>query len=193
MILGLDAQESDLPAWVESGERRASKAEPTPVLNAIGTPEALRLGKTYAAPGSNWSVPRWDDPTGGARTRALPDAWLWRKTEQESDGQDAHGTFTEVVRVIRNMSGLLTRKSRLPAGRRERIDLAQNLALEFLNPVSIPAKTPRNLSSGVWESIRCPVGAGDFAGRWHYGRACGYCRRRIRPDLDFQIRRCLRR
>ena len=56
------------------------------------------------------------------------------ESEQESDGQDAHGTSTEIVRVIRNMSGLLTRRTRLPDGSRERVDPAQNLASEFPNP-----------------------------------------------------------
>lgn len=54
--------------------------------------------------------------------------------EQESGDQDAHGTSTEIVRVIRNMSGLVTRRNRLPDGKRERIDPAQKLAADFPNP-----------------------------------------------------------
>lgn len=54
--------------------------------------------------------------------------------EQEPGDQDAHGTSTEIVRVIRNMSGLVTRRVRLPDGKRGRIDPAKDLAAEYPNP-----------------------------------------------------------
>ena len=54
--------------------------------------------------------------------------------DQEEGGQDAHGTSEEIVRVIRNMSGLTVDVRRLPDGKRERIDRARKLAEEYTNP-----------------------------------------------------------
>ena len=51
--------------------------------------------------------------------------------EQDDGDQDAHGTSKEIERVIRNMSGLTVTRRRLPDGKRERIDRAQELAEEF--------------------------------------------------------------
>ena len=54
--------------------------------------------------------------------------------EQAEGGQDAHGTSEEIVRVIRNMSGLTVDVRRLPDGKRERIDRATKLAEEYTGP-----------------------------------------------------------
>ena len=55
-------------------------------------------------------------------------------TEQEDGGQDAQGTSEEIVRVIRNMSGLTVGVRRLPDGKRELVDQARKLAEECLDP-----------------------------------------------------------
>ena len=54
--------------------------------------------------------------------------------EQEDGGQDAQGTSVEIVRVIRNMSGLTVGVRRLPDGKRELVDLAKKLAEECTDP-----------------------------------------------------------
>ena len=54
--------------------------------------------------------------------------------EQEDGGQDAQGTSVEIVRVIRNMSGLTVRVRRLPDGKRELVDQAKKLAEEYTDP-----------------------------------------------------------
>lgn len=54
--------------------------------------------------------------------------------EQEDGDRDAQGTSTEIVRVIRNMSGLITSRHRLPDGKREVIDPAKDLAAQFTDP-----------------------------------------------------------
>jgi len=68
--------------------------------------------------------------------------WLTRppeeeNPEQEEGGQDAQGTSEEIVRVIRNMSGLPVGVRRLPDGKRELIDQAKQLAEEFTDPVTL--------------------------------------------------------
>lgn len=50
--------------------------------------------------------------------------------EQDEGSQDTHGTSEEIVRVIRNMSGLMFERRQLPNGRREWIDQARKLAEE---------------------------------------------------------------
>ena len=54
--------------------------------------------------------------------------------EQEAGGQDAQGTSEEIVRVIRNMSGLTRDVRRLPDGKRELVDQAKKLAEEYTDP-----------------------------------------------------------
>ena len=54
--------------------------------------------------------------------------------EQEEGGQDAQGTSEEIVRVIRNMSGLTVGVRRLPDGKRELVDQAKQLAEQFTDP-----------------------------------------------------------
>ena len=54
--------------------------------------------------------------------------------EREDGDRDVQGTSTEIVRVIRNMSGLITRRTRLPDGKRGRIDPAKDLAAQFPDP-----------------------------------------------------------
>ena len=57
--------------------------------------------------------------------------------EQEEGGQDAQGTSEEIVRVIRNMSGLPVGVRRLPDGKRELVDQAKQLAEEFTDPITL--------------------------------------------------------
>ena len=57
--------------------------------------------------------------------------------EQEEGGQDAQGTSEEIVRVIRNMSGLTVGVRRLPDGKRELADQAKQLAEEFTDPITL--------------------------------------------------------
>jgi len=54
--------------------------------------------------------------------------------DQKDGGQDAQGTSEEIVRVIRNMSGLTVVVRRLPDGKRERVDQAKKLAEEYTDP-----------------------------------------------------------
>ena len=54
--------------------------------------------------------------------------------EQDDGGQDAQGTSVEIVRVIRNMSGLTVGVRRLPDGKRELVDQAKKLAEEYTDP-----------------------------------------------------------
>ena len=57
--------------------------------------------------------------------------------EQEEGGQDAQGTSEEIVRVIRNMSGLTVGVRRLPDGKRDLADQAKQLAEEFTDPITL--------------------------------------------------------
>ena len=54
--------------------------------------------------------------------------------EREDGDRDVQGTSTEIVRVIRNMSELVTSRRRLPDGKREIIDPAKDLAAKFPDP-----------------------------------------------------------
>lgn len=54
--------------------------------------------------------------------------------EQEDGGQDAQGTSVEIVRVIRNMSGLTRDVRRSPDGNRELVDQAKKLAEKYTDP-----------------------------------------------------------
>ena len=56
---------------------------------------------------------------------------LGEEPEQVAGEQDSQGTSTEIGRAIRNMSGLTRTTTRLPDGKRERVDQAEKLADEF--------------------------------------------------------------
>ncbi len=74
---------------------------------------------------------------------------------QEADEQDAQGTSKEIIRVIRNMSGLTVDRERLPDGKRRSIDRAKNLADrlndasalsgEIMSKMRLPQRTKRQL------------------------------------------------
>lgn len=58
-------------------------------------------------------------------------------SEQAEAGPDAQGTSEEIVRVIRNMSGLTVSVRRLPDGKRELVDQAKLLAEESTDPSTL--------------------------------------------------------
>ena len=74
---------------------------------------------------------------------------------QEADEQDAQGTSKEIIRVIRNMSGLTVDRERQPDGKRRPIDRAKNLAGklndasalsgEIMAKMRLPQRTKRQL------------------------------------------------
>lgn len=74
---------------------------------------------------------------------------------QEADEQDAQGTSKEIIRVIRNMSGLTVDRERQPDGKRRSIDRAKNLAGrlndssalsgEIMAKMRLPQRTKRQL------------------------------------------------